>query len=69
MSMVELALNDIACTSCIGKIKKGIKKYKGIEKVQIISGSGKIQVNFNEKVIQLEEINRNIHKLSVRTFD
>ena len=69
MSMVNFPLNDIACTSCITKIKKGIKKYNGVEKVKILSGSGKIQVSFNEKIIPLDEIQQNIHKLSVRTFD
>jgi copper chaperone CopZ len=69
MSMIELALNDIACTSCIGKIKKGIKKYNGVEKVRILSGIGKMQINFNETIIPVEEINRSIHKLSIRTFD
>jgi copper chaperone CopZ len=69
MSMVELALNDIACTGCIGKIKRGMKKYNGVEKIEILSGSGKLKINFNEKIIQLEEINRNIYKLAFRTFD
>jgi copper chaperone CopZ len=69
MSMIELALNDIACTGCIGKIKRGMKKYNGVEKIEILSGSGKLKINFNEKIIQLEEINRNIYKLAFRTFD
>lgn len=69
MSMIELALNDIACTGCIGKIKRGMKKYNGVEKIEILSGSGKLKISFNEKIIQLEEINRNIHKLAFRTFD
>jgi copper chaperone CopZ len=51
--MVELALNDIACTGCIGKIKRGMKKYNGVEKIEILSGSGKLKINFNEKIIQL----------------
>lgn len=69
MSMIEWALNDIACTGCIGKIKRGMKKYNGVEKIEILSGSGKLKINFNEKIIQLEEINRNIYKLAFRTFD
>jgi copper chaperone CopZ len=69
MKMIELALNDIACSGCIGRIKRAMKKYKGVENVEILAGSGKMQINFNEKMIEREEINRNIHKLAFRTFD
>jgi copper chaperone CopZ len=69
MSMIELALNDVACSSCLGKIKKGIKRHRGIEKVSILSGSGKISINYNEDIIQLEEINQTVFKLATRTFD
>lgn len=34
MSSIQLALNDVACTGCIGKIKRGMKKYRGVEKVK-----------------------------------
>ncbi|MFJ7725030.1 heavy-metal-associated domain-containing protein [Neobacillus sp. NPDC097160] len=69
MSMIELALNDVACSGCIGKIKRQIQRTNGIEKVKILSGSGKIRINFNEDIIQSEEINRKLYKLTLRTFD
>jgi copper chaperone CopZ len=69
MSMMEVALNDVACSSCLGKIKKGIKRHRGIEKVSILTGSGKISINYNEDIIQSEEINRTVYKLATRTFD
>jgi copper chaperone CopZ len=69
MSMIQLSLNDVACSGCIGKIKKKIKRYNGIEKVRILSGSGKIEINYNEAIIESEEINSTIYKLAVRTFD
>ncbi|MCL6571164.1 MAG: heavy-metal-associated domain-containing protein [Bacillus sp. (in: Bacteria)] len=69
MSVIEVPLNDVACTGCIGRITKGIKKYHGVENVKIVPGSGKIQVNFNENIIQSEELNRHILKLTLRTFD
>ncbi|WP_066069480.1 heavy-metal-associated domain-containing protein [Neobacillus soli] len=69
MSMIELALNEVACSGCIGKIKRGMQKANGIEKVRIVSGSGKMQINFNENIIQSEDINRNLYKLTLRTFD
>jgi copper chaperone CopZ len=69
MGMIQLALNDVACTGCIGKIKRKIKKYNGVERVRIIAGSGKIEIDYNENIIELEEINHTIHKLAVRTFD
>ncbi|MFP7299150.1 cation transporter [Neobacillus niacini] len=69
MSMIQLSLNDVACSGCIGKIKKKIKRYDGIEMVKILAGSGKIEINYNEAIIESEEINTAIHKLAVRTFD
>ncbi|MFJ5716173.1 heavy-metal-associated domain-containing protein [Neobacillus sp. NPDC093127] len=69
MSVMELALNEVACSGCVGKIKRRVQKYNGVEKVKILSGSGKIQINFNENIIQSEEINRNLYKLALRTFD
>lgn len=67
--MIQLSLNDVACSGCIGKIKKKIKRYNGIEKVKILAGSGKIEINYNEAIIESEEINFTIHKLAIRTFD
>jgi hypothetical protein len=46
-----------------------MQRTNGIEKVKILSGSGKIKINFNEKLIQLEEINRNLYKMTLRSFD
>ncbi|MFP5112289.1 flavodoxin domain-containing protein [Bacillaceae bacterium C204] len=34
-----------------------------------VSGSGKIKINFNESLIQSEEINRNLYKMTLRQFD
>lgn len=69
MRMIELALNEVACSGCIGKIKREMQRTNGIEKVKILTGSGKIQINFNENIIHSEEINRNLYKLTLRTFD
>jgi copper chaperone CopZ len=69
MSMIKLSLNDVACSGCIGKIKRKIKRYNGIEKVKILAGSGKIEINYNENIIESEEINSTIHKLAIRIFD
>jgi copper chaperone CopZ len=69
MSIIQLSLNDVACSGCIGKIKKKIKGYNGVEKVRIIAGSGKIEINYNDAIIESEEINSTIHKLAIRTFD
>ncbi|MDM5157267.1 heavy-metal-associated domain-containing protein [Bacillus sp. DX1.1] len=69
MSTIQLALNDVACIGCIGKIKRKMKKYCGVEQVKIISGSGKMEINFNENIIQPEEIDDKIQKLAFRIFD
>ncbi|MEH7115424.1 heavy-metal-associated domain-containing protein [Neobacillus niacini] len=69
MSIIQFSLNEVACSGCIGNIKRKIKRYQGIEKVKVLAGSGKIEINFNEAIIESEEINCTIHKLTRRTFD
>lgn len=49
--------------------KKKDEKYCGVEQVKIISGSGKMEINFNENIIQPEEIDDKIQKLAFRIFD
>jgi copper chaperone CopZ len=69
MSMMELALNEVACTSCIGRIKKGLKKYPGVEKVRVVTGRGKIEIDYNEEIIQPEVMKQKVNKLAIRIFD
>ncbi|HJV17408.1 MAG TPA: heavy metal-associated domain-containing protein [Bacillales bacterium] len=69
MSSIQLALNDIACSSCIMKIKKEIRKKHGIEKVKIIKGSGNLHIDFNENVINEEEVRHLVNQMAVRMFD
>jgi copper chaperone CopZ len=69
MSSIQLALNDIACSSCIVKIKKDMKRKHGIKKVQIIEGSGNLHINFDEKVINKDEIHHLVNKIALRMFD
>ena len=69
MSLIQFSLNEVACSGCIGKIKMKLKRYKGVEKVRVLAGTGKIEINYNAAIIQSEEINRSIHKIARRTFD
>jgi copper chaperone CopZ len=69
LSMMQLALNDVACSGCIGRIRKKIKRFNGIEKVEILSGHGKININYNEQVIRAEELDRAIQRVTFKSFD
>ena len=69
MSMIQFSLNEVACSGCIGKIKTKLKRYKGVEKVRILAGTAKIEVNYDAGIIQSEELNRSIYKIARRTFD
>ena len=69
MGMIQFSLNEVACSGCIGKIKRKIKRYQGIEKVRIVAGSGKIEINYNDAIIESKEIHTTLHKLTRRTFD
>ena len=69
MKILEFALNDIACSGCLGKIKREIKKYPGVEMAKILTGSGKILISFQEDILQQEEISSTLRKITLRTFD
>ncbi len=69
MTKIQLPVNDLACSGCIGKIKKGIKQIPGVEEVQIISGQGHLYVLFNEQMVHQDEIIRSLNHLTFRTFD
>jgi copper chaperone CopZ len=69
MSMIEFALNEVACSGCIGKIKRKMQRTVGVDRVKIVSGSGRIQVNYNEELIQADDINQSLHKITLRSFD
>lgn len=69
MTVIEISLNHVACTGCIGKIKRRIEKFEGVRKVKILTGSGKIQINYNEDIVKKDNLQLRIHQLASRTFD
>lgn len=69
MSKMELAVNEGACTSCIKKIKSGLRRRPGIQKVDILHGRAKLLIHFNEDLINTEQIWSYFHKLAFRAFD
>jgi len=69
MEMILIDVNDIACTGCIGRIRKRMKKFTGVEQVAIIPGSGRMKISFNEKMTHPGEITRKIYKTAFRAFD
>lgn len=69
MSTIQIAVSDIACSSCIVKIKKGIKKMHGVEDAKIVEGSARLQVLFNEQILKQHEIVHHLQHLAFRAFD
>lgn len=69
MNTIQFAVNDIACTSCIVKIKKGIQRMNGVKEARVVAGSGRLQILFNEQLVRQEEILHHAHQLAFRTFD
>jgi copper chaperone CopZ len=69
MSSIEIAVSEMSCMSCIVKIKNGLKKVTGINKVEILPATANLHVIFNEKVTNREEIAQSLHKLANRMFD
>ncbi|MCM3569175.1 heavy-metal-associated domain-containing protein [Neobacillus mesonae] len=69
MSVMEVSVGHIACTSCMKKIKRGIKKFNGVYQVKILNGKGKFQILFNEEMVKQDSIHSRIYQIAQRTFD
>ncbi|NGP45673.1 heavy-metal-associated domain-containing protein [Bacillaceae bacterium SIJ1] len=53
-------VKGMSCGSCVKKIEGQLGKLNGVESVKVILADEKVDVSFDEKIIQLADIQRAI---------
>ncbi|MGX9932894.1 copper chaperone CopZ [Virgibacillus salarius] len=56
MQQVTLNVQGMSCGSCVNKIEGNVGKLNGVESVKVQLSEGKVDVSFNESLIDLGEI-------------
>ncbi|MGV8147383.1 MAG: heavy metal translocating P-type ATPase [Alkaliphilus sp.] len=56
-------IKGISCPSCVASIEKNLSKIQGIEKVSISIATGKLDIEYLEDKVKIEEITRVVVKL------
>ena len=60
MKQTTLNVVGMSCRSCVNKIEGNIGKLNGVESVKVKLSEGKVDVTFNEDIVNLEEIKSSI---------
>ncbi|MFA9398630.1 MAG: heavy-metal-associated domain-containing protein [Clostridiaceae bacterium] len=56
-------LETLTCPSCVLKIEGAVKKIKGVNDVKILFNASKVKVDYDEKIVEANEIKITIKKL------
>lgn len=63
MANAVFHLEPLTCPSCIKKIESALNKSSGVQFSKVLFNSGKVKVEFDESVVQVEELAEKIEKL------
>ncbi|MDD3999601.1 MAG: heavy-metal-associated domain-containing protein [Bacilli bacterium] len=65
MQKATIQLETLTCPSCLQKIDKAVKGLAGVEKesVNVMFNSSKVKLNFDEKKVSIENIEKAITTL------
>lgn len=65
MKKATIQLEALTCPSCVLKIERAAKALDGVEKesVKVLFNSGKVKLDFDEKKLSLENIEKAITAL------
>lgn len=63
MKKVVFGLEPLSCPSCIKKIEGSLKKMDGVQDAKVLFHSGKVRAQFDDAVVQAEDIQNVIVKL------
>ncbi len=63
MKTQKIKLEELTCPSCIRQIEGLLSKTEGIDQVKVLFNAGKVKVQYDETLIDLEEIMTQIEKL------
>ncbi|WP_318617796.1 heavy-metal-associated domain-containing protein [Sporosarcina sp. YIM B06819] len=63
MKKVVFGLEPLSCPSCIKKIESALYKVNGIGDAKVLFHSGKVRAQFDDSIIQVDELKRIIVSL------
>ncbi|WP_342514162.1 heavy-metal-associated domain-containing protein [Sporosarcina sp. FSL K6-1522] len=63
MKKVVFGLEPLSCPSCIKKIESALKKVDGVKDAKVLFHSGKVRAQFDDSLIQADELQQMIVKL------
>lgn len=63
MKKAVFGLEPLSCPTCIKKIEGTLQKMDGVEEIKVMFHSNRVRAQFDENVIQAEEIQKVIEKL------
>lgn len=61
-------LDTLTCPSCTMKIEGALKKTKGVKDVEVLFNSSRTKVNFDENIVDSEDIKFIIEKLGFKVL-
>lgn len=63
MKKVVFGLEPLSCPSCIKKIERTLNKTEGIEEAKVMFHSNKVRAQFNEEILNAEDLKKIIINL------
>ncbi len=63
MKKVAFALELLSCPSCIKRIENTLSEMAGVEEVKVMFNFNRVRAQFDESLIQADEIKGAIEKL------
>ncbi|PID25391.1 heavy-metal-associated domain-containing protein [Sporosarcina sp. P7] len=63
MKKVVFLMEPFSCPSCIKKIEGALSRAKGVQQVKVLFHSSKVRVEFDESIVEANELQELIVKL------
>ncbi|ARK21967.1 heavy metal-binding protein [Sporosarcina sp. P26b] len=63
MKKVVFLMEPFSCPSCVKKIEGALSRAKGVQQVKVLFHSSKVRVEFDESVVEANELQELIVKL------
>ncbi len=68
MKKQTLHIDEMSCQGCVEKIEKALKQKEGVKNIQIDLPSRKVEIDFDETHICLEELKTHLADIGCDTL-
>ena len=63
MKQETLNVNGMSCQHCVNNVTRGLTSISGVEKVEVSLANKTVVVNYNEELVELNQIKEKIERL------